>query len=208
MAEPKQSQRRSFRDFITFKINRTGRQLDRFSERYNQQLFGLKLAELRFIGGINYQTDITFTRVCELAGLEKGHGSRLMAALVERGLVDKSESPRDQRSAFLRLTDDGVALLERMHAAAQTLNACLTEVLTPEQARTLKTSLVLVHDRLVALNAAEDAVAAVKTYGAGTRLEIDGRDSIAQLLTIDLELAHSLHSFLGAYIGNQKVERP
>lgn len=200
MAEPHQRRRLSFRDFITFKINRTGRQLDRFSERYYQQLFGLKLAELRFISGVGYETEVTLTRVCESTGLEKGHASRVMAMLVERGLVAKSESTRDQRSAFLRLTDDGVALYEGMHGAALALNACLSEVLAPDQAEALKAGLVLVHDRLVALNAASDAVAAVKEYGAGTRLDIDSKDSIAQPPAIDLDLARNLHALLGKYI--------
>jgi len=201
MAERGKGQRRSFRDFITFKINRTGRQLERFSERYYHQLFGLKLAEYRFIGGIGYQTDATLTRVSEAVGLEKGHASRLMAGLVERGLIGKTDSKRDQRSAFLHLTEKGVALYEGMHGAALALNACLTDVLAPEQVQALKTGLVLVHDRLAALNETEDAVAAVKASGTGPSPAIDSTSSIAQPpLTIDVELARNLHAFLGGYI--------
>ncbi len=168
MAESNQGPPTSLRDTLTFRINRTGRQLDRFSERYGQQLFGMKLAELRFIGGIGYETDVKFARVCELASLEKGQASRLLVGLVENGLVDRRDGERDARSTFLRLTADGLALFERMRAADQALDTCLTGVLTPEQAQTFKAGLTVVHDRLVALNVADNAVAAVASYGGGT----------------------------------------
>jgi len=56
---------------------------------------------------------------------EGGSPSRLVAALVEAGLVERRTSPEDARRSVLRLTAAGQAALEGVHGVETTLHAAI-----------------------------------------------------------------------------------
>ncbi len=59
------------------------------------------------------------SQVAETLGIQKTNFVPLIRRMEARGLVLRTPSARDRRSVALTLTDEGSALLGRLHAAAQ-----------------------------------------------------------------------------------------
>jgi DNA-binding MarR family transcriptional regulator len=82
-------------------------------------------------------------RVSEIGALTDSSpaaASQLVERLVNQGLVERSEDPRNRRVKRLRLTDRGLALIDRGVNSNRVLME-LMAALTPQQRKTVHTAL-------------------------------------------------------------------
>jgi len=56
---------------------------------------------------------VQFSSACAASGLPPTTGQRLLTYMVERGLVIRSNDPRDGRRIFVELSDEAEAMLEK-----------------------------------------------------------------------------------------------
>lgn len=80
----------------------------------------------------------------DLGGLivcESGSPSRIVDALVKRGLVAKNTDPSDRRAVTLNLTRSGAALVPQLRDYDTALNAASVDRFTPEQLESLVSAL-------------------------------------------------------------------
>ena len=76
---------------------------------------GLGRNHRRILHGIGRQPEITMVELRALLGLTKQSLSRLLAGLVDQGLVIRTEDDRDRRRRPLRLSERGRALDEDLN---------------------------------------------------------------------------------------------
>jgi len=148
---------KTFRHLITFRLHLLAGRSERHSENYYRTRFDLNLPECRVIGITGGYGHVTFKKVCEDANLEKSYASRIINRLVDRGYIEKVENPSDQRSVILTLTTEGRGLHHDLVEAAEALNRQLTEVLSPEQSRTMMACLLLLTERLSVIEASPNS---------------------------------------------------
>lgn len=78
-----------------------------------------------------YPEGLPLTRICEACDKDKAAVSRMIAELVEKGLVERCTSGERIYKARIRLTEQGSAVAEfvsvRAQAAVATVNDALTE---------------------------------------------------------------------------------
>lgn len=115
----------SFRNLMTFRLHMVARLSERISEEYYRKHMDLSLPECRVIGITAGYGSVSFKRVAADANLEKSYASRVVSALVARGIVEKQANPSDSRSVLLQLSPEGHKVHEEMYALAVRLNELL-----------------------------------------------------------------------------------
>jgi DNA-binding MarR family transcriptional regulator len=91
---------------------------------------------------------LSLKQVGELLVCETGSPSRLLAALVDAGFVERRPDPADGRAVLLQLTDDGAALADQVREVERRLYDDIDSSLhgLPLEG-TLELLTALVHDR-------------------------------------------------------------
>jgi DNA-binding MarR family transcriptional regulator len=74
---------------------------------------------------------LTVREIGERLVCEGGSPSRLVAGLVDAGLLQRGEHPRDRRAVELSLTTAGLAALDRVQEAERELHRWLSSALSP-----------------------------------------------------------------------------
>ncbi len=87
------------------------------------------------------------TELAEHLGLEKQTLSGLVARAEKRGLVARAPNAQDGRATDVSLTEEGAALVERLHAQTQQALAPLTGQLGASDQRVLQDLLKRMHRR-------------------------------------------------------------
>ncbi len=94
------------------------------------------LAEGRVLYEIAMGDGITPKAVAEIAGLDAGYLSRIVARLERDGLVGRERSARDGRSILLRLTDQGHRMFEGFNQrSTELVEGLLAKVPPPDRRR-------------------------------------------------------------------------
>jgi DNA-binding MarR family transcriptional regulator len=86
---------------------------------------------------LSHKDVLTAKQICEATRMDKARVSRAVQALVERNLIDRRSSLRDQRLHHLRLTESGRALLAELIPEAQAWEAELVATLSVGEYRDL-----------------------------------------------------------------------
>lgn len=107
-----------FRALPSFKLETLSLIASRIGELRYQRLFGLRAVECRILAVVAAYGPVSLRRLCVEINLEKSHGSRLVAKLVQLGLLERRDDPADQRSFYLLLSPSGVELHEQISAVA------------------------------------------------------------------------------------------
>ena len=84
----------------------------------------------------------------QVLGLDRGYLSRLVTALVKKGLVRKSPDPSDSRARLLRLTEKGEAVVDRLDSHSDRMVASLLTGLSPAQRTELVESMSRISELL------------------------------------------------------------
>ena len=126
---------------LQFQLHLVSRYSLRQAEAEVQQSLGLRLLEARIIGMVGSFGAMP-VRILLTHGLfEKGHASRLVKALVRKGLIRSDPDPEDQRAAILRLTPEGRSLNRDLYKIASRRNERWLSALTERQREALRQAL-------------------------------------------------------------------
>ena len=104
-------------DFLTYRLHRVARLADRDVAADYLASCGLGLSEGRSLAAIGAFGPLSLNDLAHAANQDKGHVSRSVAALVDKGLVAKDADAEDARGVALSLTRAG----QRTHARAMQL---------------------------------------------------------------------------------------
>lgn len=148
--------------------------------------FDLRLPEARVIGLVGTFGALSLKEICQEADIEKSHASKLIARLVQRGLVEKLGDSADQRAISVRLSEDGRSLHATMYTDLQDRNAQWLSVLDASE-------------RAVLLAALEKLIAHTRDM-MGLQTAMRSVPEAATPLAMDLGLARQLHQVLGELI--------
>lgn len=84
----------------------------------------------------------------ERLGITSAAASQMLERLVQQGLVDRSESPRDRRVKQIALTDRGRRVLHECIHARQNWVADLAAALTPAEQEQVRAALALLIEKV------------------------------------------------------------
>lgn len=118
---------------------------DGFVELRYRRKFGLRTPEVGIMAVVGASSPVSFKMTCIETDLEKSKVSRVVAQLLDKGLLKKQDDPADQRSFYLTLTTAGKKLYWAMYADAVARNEQWMAVLPKRQREQFLASL----DRLI-----------------------------------------------------------
>jgi DNA-binding MarR family transcriptional regulator len=120
--------------------------------------YGLTLNEWRVIALLDSAGAMSMLRLAEQAQFDRGLTSRIVGALIERGLVSRKSDVRDARTAVLQLTAEGGKLVQRVAPVALERNRQLLSCLTKKEQEIFEGVLdKLTHQARVMLDLERDA---------------------------------------------------
>lgn len=188
-----------FRSMPTFRLENLSNLVSKHADLSYQRMFGMRTVECRIIGVVGAFGPVTLRRVCADTGVDKSHGSRMVAKLVGDGVLERRDDAADQRSFYLVLSPKGRRLYARLNVEASARNQAWMEGL-PEEHREIFLACL---DRLT--ERARQLLASEAANGEERAIEASGHDVArpdeerAPLL-VDVELAQRLHRMLGSLL--------
>jgi len=106
---------------------------DQFIALRYRRKFGLRTSEVGIMAVVGASSPLSFKMTCVETDLEKSKVSRVVAQLLDKGLLKKHEDPADLRSFHLSLTASGRKLYWAMYADAVARNEQWMAVLPKKQ---------------------------------------------------------------------------
>ena len=134
------------KDFLSYRLSRLSRVMDRDTEVRLARRYDLSLTESRVLGHLAVVSPTTIRRLAEEMCLDKAQVSRAATALVKLGYAMRRSDPADRRSAMFSASDQGKAHYRAHLAQARKGQGELLSVLTIDEKRLLDT----VIDKLMA----------------------------------------------------------
>jgi DNA-binding MarR family transcriptional regulator len=111
----------------------------RLARRLRQEAeAGVTPSMLSALSSAERQGSLTMRELCHAEQVQPPTMTRIVAALVEAGLVVREPDPIDGRVAWVRVTPDGRRLLERSRRRKEAYLAKALRSLEPEELRTLE----------------------------------------------------------------------
>lgn len=130
-----------FRALPSFRVHLLAGMSLRHAELRFQRRFGLRLLECRIIGVIGPAGALSLKRICGETAIEKAHASRLVAGLIDRGLVAKVGDTVDLRAISVRLTPDGADMYRAIYRDAVDRNRRWLSMLSDDERQMLATTI-------------------------------------------------------------------
>jgi DNA-binding MarR family transcriptional regulator len=125
--------RKRFQRLASYRLHKLASISDRFIELRYRRKFGLRTPEVGIMAVVGASSPVSFKMTCVETDLEKSKVSRVVAQLINNGLLKKREDPADQRSFHLTLTSAGKKLYWAMYADAVARNEQWIAVLPKKQ---------------------------------------------------------------------------
>jgi len=148
----------AFRALLSYEVNSTSDVLRRSAALRFRREHDVSLMEWRTLALIDSLRPVTLRTLTDHANVDKAQTSRIVSALVERGLVARRAHSTDARSAELDLTPEGLRTLKGLVRGAQARDRALRSVLSAEEAAQLVASLARLKARALELIAEEEAL--------------------------------------------------
>jgi DNA-binding MarR family transcriptional regulator len=190
---------------MTFRLHRVARISERISEQYYRKHLDLSLPECRVIGITAGYGSVSFKRVAAAANLEKSYASRVVSALVDRGLVEKLVNPSDSRSVLLQLTDQGRAVHAETFKLAVRLNELLQQPFRRAQVNDFVAFLGTLEQQL---DQTSGLIESGGDFSVAPALNVPSGDSFqsepGQSFMLDRAFARQLHDMLGKYLASDE----
>jgi len=195
----------SFRNLMTFRLHRVARISERISEQYYRKHLDLSLPECRVIGITAGYGSVSFKRVAAAANLEKSYASRVVSALVDRGLIEKLVNPSDSRSVLLQLTDEGRVVHAETYKLAVRLNELLQQPFRRAQVNDFVAFLGTLEQQL---EQTSGLIESGGDFSVAPALIVPSGDSSgsepARSFMLDRAFARQLHDMLGKYLASDE----
>lgn len=125
--------KKRFQKLASYRLHKLASMSDRFIELRYRRKFGLRTPEVGIMAVVGASSPVSFKMTCVETDLEKSKVSRVVAQLLNKGLLKKHEDPADQRSFHLTLTAAGKKLYWAMYADALARNEQWIAVLPKKQ---------------------------------------------------------------------------
>src|SRR5512143_182261 len=100
---------------------------------------GLSAPQIHVLLYVYHAGECRLSEIERVSGSSKAAASQLVERLVQQGLVERAEDPRDRRNKRLQLTKKGLGLIRKAIVSNRSL-ADLMASLTPEQRETVQTA--------------------------------------------------------------------
>ena len=111
----------------------------RLARRLRQEAeTGVTPSMLSALSSVERQGSLTMRDLCHAEQVQPPTMTRVVAALVEAGLVVREQDPTDGRVTWVRVTTEGRRLLERSRRRKEAYLAKSLRSLEPEELRTLE----------------------------------------------------------------------
>lgn len=123
--------------FLPYRLNSLADRISDELARLYEERYALNVAQWRVLAWLSHRDLLNAKQICEATRMDKARVSRAVQALVDRGLISRSPSSRDQRLHDLRLTEAGQELLAELIPEAQAWEAELVATLTAGEYRDL-----------------------------------------------------------------------
>jgi DNA-binding MarR family transcriptional regulator len=81
--------------------------------------FDIRPGQYSVLTIIERNPGLSQTQVCDALGIQKANFVSVLDVLVERGLVDRTPTPKDRRTYALYLTGSGKLLIRKLHRVAE-----------------------------------------------------------------------------------------
>jgi len=120
----------TIKELLSYRIHQLANALSRGAAARYRHEFGVSLMEWRTLALLGDFAPMTLKQLGQQAGLDKSLASRVVAGLVERGLVLREIGPEDAREVALRLSAAGRRTHEGLMRAARERDAACQAALT------------------------------------------------------------------------------
>lgn len=119
--------------FLPYRLNNLAERISNALSSIYARQFGINIAEWRVLAWLSFRRVLTAKEICGFTNMDKAKVSRAVHRLESRGLIRRAPAEEDQRRHHIRLTPEGIQLLESLIPAARAWDASLVEALTPEE---------------------------------------------------------------------------
>jgi DNA-binding MarR family transcriptional regulator len=113
------------------------------AEMRNQPDPSLSVTQLRALSFLDRNPNLSLSEVADYIGITRASTSTMIDRLVQRGLVDRQEDPKERRHVMLKLTQTGSDRLAQMRNIIRQTITTLFDQLTPEELEQVSQSLAL-----------------------------------------------------------------
>lgn len=136
-------------DNLGYLLNRCAGEM---AMRFERELapHNVTLAQWGAMIAINAGRGGTPTELAKAVGIDKGATTRLIARMVDKGLVERAGNANDGRSVRLALTDEAKKLMPTLSALSRSVNQDTLALLDTEDRARLKQMLADLLDRMTA----------------------------------------------------------
>lgn len=131
----------TIRDLLSYRLHRLAGALSRGAALRYRAEFGVTLMEWRTLALLGDFAPMSLQTLARQAGLDKSQVSRVVSALVERGLVRRAAGREDGREVRLSLTAAGRKLQAGLMRAARARDAAFAAALDPAERTALESAL-------------------------------------------------------------------
>jgi DNA-binding MarR family transcriptional regulator len=128
-------------DLLSYRLGRAAHLVSRSAALRYRREFDVSLGEWRALALLAADAPLSLNDLARAAGLDKAQMSRVVSALIERGLVLRQHSERGGRMVELSLSRAGSRLYQGLIGAAAERDAALRSCLTSAERAALETAL-------------------------------------------------------------------
>jgi DNA-binding MarR family transcriptional regulator len=140
-------------DLTSFQLRKLVNMYTKASASVYERRFGLTLNEWRVISLLSSEGTLSMLRLAEHAQFDRGLTSRIVGALIERGIASREADERDARAVVIGLTGEGRRLVQQVAPVALDRNEQLLSCLTRKERASLEQALEkLAHQARVMLD--------------------------------------------------------
>jgi DNA-binding MarR family transcriptional regulator len=118
---------------------------------YEFQKFGLPYAQLKCLMLFNGERYLTFKTLAERLEVAKSRVTKLVSALLEKGMVDRIEDPKDGRVKLLSLSPKGVKMTKLIEIFQKDIHRKILLQMTPEERRKMLSYVEFLHSAMEAV---------------------------------------------------------
>jgi len=106
-----------------------------YKELYESKLFHLPAAELKCVMLFNGERYLTIKGIAHRLDVAKSRVTKIVQGLMEKGLVDRIDDPRDSRIKLIRLTGDGMRKFREISDFKISIHRKILMQMNPEERR-------------------------------------------------------------------------
>lgn len=133
MAKAEQASRLVLETFLPYRLSVMTNRISGALSRHYAERFGIGIPEWRVIANLGRQPEMSANEVVERSAMDKVTVSRAVAALEQKGLLQRSRDAGDKRKSQLRLSPRGEAIYAEIVPLALGFERDLLARLTPEE---------------------------------------------------------------------------